>query len=154
IYDVRGAIKSVVATLVEAVGEPFIDMFAWLSPDYADLLPTSEPRPTADEFFAQVQHAGPIDSREQAERAVHATLRALADRISAGQAQDLALYLPAEVRADLTGVAEPARRLNRDEFLDRIATIESTDHATAELHAHAVLTALRDNIPERELADT
>lgn len=154
VYDVRSAIKAVVATLNEAIGEPVKDMFAWLSPDFADLLPTSKPRPTADEFVTQVQEIGAIDSRDQAELAIHATLQALADRITAGQAQDLALYLPAEVRADLTGVAEPAQRFNRDEFLERIAAIESTDHATAEQHAHAVLTALRVNIPEYEFADT
>jgi uncharacterized protein (DUF2267 family) len=152
IFDVRSAIKAVFATLSEAIGEPFKDMLAWLSPDFADLLPT--PRPTADEFFTQVQQTGAIDSRDQAELAVHATLQALADRISAGQAQDLALHLPAEVRADLMGAAEPAQPFNRDEFLGRIATIEATDHATAELHAHAVLTALRVNVPEKEFADT
>lgn len=152
IYDVRSAIKAVFAALAQAIGEPLYDMFAWLSPDFADLLPT--PRPTADEFFTQVQQTAAIDSRDQAELAVHATLRTLADRITAGQAQDLALYLPSEIRTDLVGTAEPAQSFDRDEFLDRIATIESIDHETAELHARAVLTALRVSVPEREFADT
>lgn len=142
------------ATLTEAIGNPFKDLFAGLPPDYADLLPMPKPRPTAEEFFAQVQLAGRINSRDQAQRAVHATLQALADRVSAGQANEIALHLPAEVRADLMGAEEQAQPFSLNEFLDRIATIESIDHATAELHAQAVLTAVRVHVPGREWADT
>lgn len=154
VIEARTAIKTVVATLTEAVNHPFKDLFAELPPEFADLMPTPEPRPTIDEFLGRVQRAAGIDSREQAEQAVHATLRTLAERISGGQAKDLALYLPAPVRADLMTASEQTERFGRDEFLDRIAAIESVDRPTAERHARAVLTAVRVSVPEREVTDT
>ena len=152
--EARTAIRSVVATLAETVNYPFKDLFAQLPPEFADLIPTPEPRTTIDEFLAQVQQAAGIDSREQAEQAVHATLRTLAERISGGQAKDLAVYLPAAVRTDLMTATEEAEPFGREEFLDRIAAIESIDRPTAERHARAVLTTVRVSVPAREVSDT
>lgn len=154
IVQAHAAIRTVLATLAEAVNHPFEDLFAELPPDFADLMPTPEPRITIEEFLERVQDAAGIDSRDQTEQAVHATLRTLADRISGGQAKDLALYLPAPVRADLIETTEQAEPFDRDEFLDRVAAIESTDRTTAERHARAVLTAVRVSVPESEVADT
>jgi len=147
-------IKAVVGTLAETVNYPFKDLFAQLPPEFDDLIPTPQPRRPIDEFLAQVQQAAGIDSREQAEQAVHATLRTLSERISGGQAKDLAVYLPAAVRTELMAASEEAEPFGREEFVDRIAAIESIDRPTAERHARAVLTAVRDSVPKWEVADT
>src|SRR4051794_29886763 len=50
----------------------------------------------------------PVDTVERVE---HATLRTLADRISGGEAQDLASQLPSRLRADLRPAREQAETL-------------------------------------------
>jgi uncharacterized protein (DUF2267 family) len=92
-------------------------------------------------------------SWEAAERAAVATLSTLADRLSAGEARDLAAYLPAELRAALAtdDRAEPFRV---DQFLRRVAQREGIDDLQdAERHARAVLTALAREVPPGEWKD-
>jgi uncharacterized protein (DUF2267 family) len=151
----QAAARAVVTTLAETVShEQLQDVFAQLPPAFADLLPTAEPRPSADEFLGRVQRAGGLDSMDEAERATEVTLGVLADRITAGQAQDIALHLPAEIRTHLAGATEQAASFGRETFIDRIASLEQTDHITAERHARAVLTAVREALPQREFSDT
>jgi uncharacterized protein (DUF2267 family) len=152
---VREGTKAVMATLAETVShEQLQDVFAQLPPAFLDLLPVDGGRPSAEEFLGQVRQAGGLDSMDEAERAAQATLSVLADRITAGQAQDIALYLPAEVRTHLAGAPERAVSFDREAFVDRIASTEQTDQATAERHARAVLTAVRETVPHKEFADT
>jgi uncharacterized protein (DUF2267 family) len=153
--EARADIQAAVASLAETVSrEQLEDIFASLPPAFLDLLPTASPRPSAGEFLGQVQQAGGIGSTDEAEGAVRATLSTLAERISAGQAQDIAVYLPAEFRTDLAGSPERALAFDRETFLQAIATAEQTDRPTAERHARAVLTAVRETVPAREYADT
>ena len=58
---------------------------------------------------------------EAAERIEHATLRTLADRISGGEAQDLAAQLPAPLQDDLRTPREDAEAFGVDEFVRRVA---------------------------------
>jgi uncharacterized protein (DUF2267 family) len=79
--------------------------------------------------------------REAAERAVRATLETLAERLSKGEALDLAERLPAPLAGWLAtdGGPEP---FHYDEFLRRVAAREGVDTTTAERHARAVFQAL------------
>src|SRR4051812_35856203 len=58
---------------------------------------------------------------ETAERIEHATLRTLADRISGGEAQDLAAQLPARLQDDRRPPREEAGAFGVDEFVRRVA---------------------------------
>lgn len=106
---------------------------------------------TVERFFETVQlkaHA----SRPEAERAARATLQTLAERLSAGEARDLAAQLPPELAPWLatTGGAEP---FDVDEFLRRVAEREQVDVATAERHARAVFAALGHTVSPSEIDD-
>ncbi len=86
-------------------------------------------------------------------KAIRAALEVLGQRITFGQADDLAAALPADFKRFLkqSPLAQP---FGIDEFLAQIADREGVDPATAEEHARAVLSTLADNAPKDELVDT
>lgn len=92
-------------------------------------------------FFETVEEAADI-TREEAERAVRATLRTLGERITRGQAEDIAASLPRSVQTVLTSGPEPAESFGLDEFVRRVAEREGVDVATAYRHIKAVFAAL------------
>jgi uncharacterized protein (DUF2267 family) len=106
---------------------------------------------TYQTFLAEVEQQAPA-SREEAERAVRATLQTLAERISTGEAQDLARQLPPEVRPLLDGDGD-AEPFTLPEFLRRVAEREGVDLPTAERHAAAVFAALGLAVSREELHD-
>jgi uncharacterized protein (DUF2267 family) len=119
-------------------------------------LHTSQPERSAagatyERFVAVVQEAAGLD-RQAAERAARVVLQTLAERLSGGEARDVAEQLPPDLAAWLRphGRAEP---FGLDEFLRRIAEREQVDATTAERHARAVLLALGQTITADELAD-
>jgi uncharacterized protein (DUF2267 family) len=103
-------------------------------------------------FITTVEQAAGL-TREEAERAVDATLRTLAERITRGEAEDIALFLPRELRQTLTSAPEPAEAFDRDEFVRRVAEREGVDPEAAQEHARAVLTALGVAVAPGELRD-
>jgi uncharacterized protein (DUF2267 family) len=90
---------------------------------------------------------------DEAERAASATLKTLAERISGGEAEDIAAFLPRELRGVLTSVPEPAEPFGLDEFVRRVAEREGVDEAKARRHAEAVFVALGQAVAPRELRD-
>jgi uncharacterized protein (DUF2267 family) len=78
---------------------------------------------------------------EEAERAACATLQTLAERLTAGETEDVAERLPAELRACLEGAGafEP---FHVDEFLRRVEERAGLDRSHAERDARAVFVAL------------
>lgn len=146
---------AVVATLQEeVVGTPLEELFALLPQEYQSLLP-EQPHPgEPGDFLRRVQHLGELSSRDEAETAARLTLSALGDRISGGQAADLAAALPGELRPCLEQAAEPAQAFGIEEFLRRIADPQQTDAHTARRQAKAVLRAVREYTPGKEIADT
>src|SRR3954463_4466458 len=89
-----------------------------------------------DQFLTAVQQKARI-SRERAEAAARATLETLAERLSAGEARDVAAQLPPELAAYLPPRGD-AERFDVEEFLRRVAEREGVDVPTAEEHARAV----------------
>jgi uncharacterized protein (DUF2267 family) len=88
-----------------------------------------------------------------AERATEATLRTLAERISGGEAGDIAAFLPPEMRDWMVPTPEPAESFDRQEFFRRVAEREGVDLETAEEHARAVFQMLGFAVAPGELRD-
>jgi uncharacterized protein (DUF2267 family) len=103
------------------------------------------------EFIATVEREGEI-GHEEAERAARATLETLAERISGGEARDVAEQLPQELRALLEhdGDAQP---LSAEEFLQHVQDREHVPISDARRHAQAVFAALRRALTAKELSD-
>lgn len=104
-----------------------------------------------ERFIVTVQQKARI-SWEAAERASRATLQTLAERLSKGQARDIAVQLPEELAPYLFTDTD-AQRFGVDEFLRRVAESEGVDLATAERHARAVFTALGRLVDDAEIDD-
>ena len=104
-----------------------------------------------DTFVDTVMQAAGID-RDEAERAVRATLTTLAERISAGEARDLAAQLPPEL-APWLNVDKRSERFDVDEFLRRVAERCGTDEDAALRRARSVFAVLGQTIAPGELDD-
>jgi uncharacterized protein (DUF2267 family) len=104
-----------------------------------------------DAFVDAVVQAARID-RDAAERAVRATLITLAERISAGEARDLASQLPPQL-APWLNVDERSERFDVDEFLRRVAERSGADEEAALQRARSVLAVLGQAIAPSELDD-
>jgi uncharacterized protein (DUF2267 family) len=105
-----------------------------------------------DTFVSTVQDVAGT-SREQAERAVEATLRTLAEHITGGEVRELRVLLPREMRPLLPVTPEEAERFGLDEFLRRVAEREGVDRAAAADHVRAVFVALGMAVAPGELKD-
>ena len=92
-------------------------------------------------------------SEETAERIEHATLRTLADRVSGGEAEDLAAQLPARLQDDLRGPREEAEAFGVDEFVRRIAERGDVAPDQARAGAAAVLITVREAVTPGEFDD-
>ena len=90
---------------------------------------------------------------ETAERLEHATLRTLADRISGGEAQDLAAQLPGPLQDDLRLPREDAEAFGVDEFVRRVAERGHVDPGVARTGAAAVLITVREAVTPGEFDD-
>jgi putative intracellular protease/amidase/uncharacterized protein (DUF2267 family) len=102
-------------------------------------------------FSKAVAEAAGTDG-EAAERAIEATLVTLGERISEGEAEDLARHLPDSL-ARLIVQPGDAQGFGADEFFRRVAEREGTDPETAERHARAVVAALALREGRKELHD-
>jgi putative intracellular protease/amidase/uncharacterized protein (DUF2267 family) len=102
-------------------------------------------------FTKTVAELADVDA-DVAERAIDATLRTLGERISEGEAEDLARHLPDSL-AQVIVQRGDAQGFGADEFFRRIAEREGTDPDTAERHAAAVVAALARREGHKELHD-
>ena len=91
--------------------------------------------------------------RPEAERATEATLRTLSERITGGEARDIAAFLPPEMRDWITSTPEPAVSFDRREFIRRVADREGVDPEVAEEHVAAVFQMLGFAVAPGELRD-
>lgn len=105
----------------------------------------------AQTFIKAVEERAGIP-HEQAEPLVCFTLGTLAERISPGQARDLAERLPQELRPCVQHDRPPAP-FHLDQFLRRIEKQMGADREAAERLARAVLGALWTAVGPKEFAD-
>lgn len=104
------------------------------------------------EFLDVVERRADLESTDEARTAAAATLETLAERISAGQAADLAVYLPeplAEPLREAEGDEPPD--FGREEFLERVAGRGDVETDRAEERVRAVTDALSRTASNREL---
>lgn len=102
-----------------------------------------------DEFVARVaQNVGV--SRDEADKLTWATLATLAERITGGEARDLAAQLPLPLQNALLGAKEEAEGFSFEEFVRRTAERAGTDAGIAEMAVDAVLATLRDAVTPGE----
>jgi uncharacterized protein (DUF2267 family) len=105
-----------------------------------------------EEFIGHVAQNAEL-SEEDAATLTRATLATLGERITAGEAQDLAAQLPAPLKTALTSAHENAEAFSLDEFLERIAERAGTDIGVAEVAVDAVFATLRDAVTPGEFDD-
>ncbi|PWR10718.1 DUF2267 domain-containing protein [Micromonospora sicca] len=89
----------------------------------------------------------------EAETVIRATLTTLAERISGGEARDLATQLPEEFRGYLHKEVDFAEHLDLVEFLNEVRVRTGMDDQRAADGARAVLTTLREAVSAEELED-
>jgi uncharacterized protein (DUF2267 family) len=97
-----------------------------------------------EEFIANVAQNADL-SKEEAARLTRATLATLAERITGGEAQDLAAQLPDPLKTALNSAHENAEAFSVQEFV--------TDPDEAEVAIAAVLASLRDAVTPGEFDD-
>ncbi len=100
----------------------------------------------------QIEATQPVsDTQRAAESAIAATLETLSERLTGGEAADLAAQLPEELQTPLQRAPEAAESLSLEEFYQRVAEREGLDTETARNDASAVMTVLRLAVTPGEL---
>lgn len=106
------------------------------------------------DFLGQVQHRARLADQQEALRATRATFETLAERLSGGEAHDLAAQLPRELGCFLEHEDEHrGERFGLDEFLDRVSKRESVDKPAGTFHARVVLEVLQEAVSAGEIRD-
>jgi uncharacterized protein (DUF2267 family) len=105
-----------------------------------------------DEFIALVAERTGLFEGE-AVALTHATLATLSERISGGEARDLAAQLPGPMQDDLVPTNEQAESFSFDEFVRRVAERCRRDPVTSRSAVEAVLTTLREAVTPGEFGD-
>ncbi len=106
-------------------------------------------------FIENVESRSDLDSRKEAVTAADATLQTLSQRISRGEATNLAKRLPDELADSVTtDETESAEEFSADVFVERVQTYEqehtTLDAAHADRHVQAVLESLSEAINRNE----
>jgi uncharacterized protein (DUF2267 family) len=106
------------------------------------------------EFMKDVEERAGLD-RDQAEKAVRATLNTLAERLKGGEPKDLASQLPEELKETvlLTAGRGSGMRIPVPDFIEIVADREGAPPNEARGHIQAVMGTLRDAVTEGEFDD-
>jgi uncharacterized protein (DUF2267 family) len=107
-----------------------------------------------NDFLGHVQHRARLADQQQALRATRATFETLAERLSAGEAHDLAAQLPRELGRFLErNDNNNGERFGLDEFLNRVCTRENVDKPAGTFHARVVVEVLQEAVSAGEIRD-
>lgn len=106
-----------------------------------------------EEFVGKVEDRLQSPRPGEAEQAVISTFEILGERISGGEASDIAEQLPEELAGPLKRASGNAEGFGLDAFFGRVADKEGTDVNTATEHASAVMAVLGQAITDGELQD-
>ncbi|MGW0289328.1 DUF2267 domain-containing protein [Streptomyces tuirus] len=105
-----------------------------------------------DTFLAKTAERAGV-SPDAAEALTRATLEVLADRISGGEAQDLAEPLPEPLKSWLRTDEEIAKGYGAHSFVRRVADRAEVPRELAEAGIRAVLATLREAVGDQEFRD-
>lgn len=103
-------------------------------------------------FIDKVAERAGVQS-EQALILTRATLQTVADRLTAGEALDLAAQLPKPLQMPLRPSRETAERFSLAEFTRRVAERAGVDEAAAANGIRAVFATLREAVTSGEFDD-
>ena len=92
-------------------------------------------------------------SPPEADNIIRATLTTLTERISGGEADDLAAQLPEELREHMNKDVDFGERLDLAEFLNEVRARAGVDRQVAAEGIRAVLTTVRDAVSAEEFKD-
>lgn len=107
-----------------------------------------------NEFLGQVQSRARLADMQHALRATRATLQTLGERISQGEAWDLASQLPRELGEYLREISGArADRFDIDEFLRRVCEREGVALAAGTYHVRVVMEVVREAVSPGEWRD-
>ncbi|MDS1272415.1 DUF2267 domain-containing protein [Lipingzhangella sp. LS1_29] len=107
-----------------------------------------------ERFLARVQQHAGLTNRAEARRLTEATLNELAVAVSGGQVEQLVRNLPEPLQPG-TPKAGQATAFDKQAFLDAVSgSVPSTDLEEMEVLASAVLNAVREEAPDRQVDDT
>ena len=107
-----------------------------------------------DKFIKQVQAAAQLNSKEEAESAIRATLETLKERIVGDEASQLAAQLPQEIGKYLQGrEGENGQFFPLLDFYQRVSEKEGLEPTAAAIHVRAVFSVLQEAVTPGELAD-
>jgi uncharacterized protein (DUF2267 family) len=104
------------------------------------------------EFFRSVAQRAGL-SREEAADLTRATLETLADRVSGGEARDLAAELPEPLAQPLRSGDEAAKRFDLEEFVRRVSERTGLTAPETTSGIRAVLVTLREVTPSDEFTE-
>lgn len=105
-----------------------------------------------DEFIAEIQRRGRLATRDEADKAVAATLTTLSERLAGGETKDLASQLPPEIAVYLLGsTASMGQPFSLDEFFWRVSEREGVDLNDATFHARVVVGLLTEAVTMGEI---
>ena len=151
--------QAVLTALGQAVSADEIDdLAAELSKDYWPLLPRGPEVDImpASTFWQRVAERAGVDE-PAAMRATDAVLETLAERIAAGEVDDLISRLPVPLHAPLKRGRrrdeDAARSMPLDDFVRRVAEREDVSPFDASRHVRAVLLTLREAVGDDEFFD-
>ncbi|WP_221043148.1 DUF2267 domain-containing protein [Mycobacterium senriense] len=105
-----------------------------------------------EEFISSVAERSGLFAGD-AVAVTRATLTTLAERISGGEARDLAAELPSPLQDALLPTEEEAEAFSFDEFIDRVAERSGRDAETAETAVDAVMATIHDAVTQAEFDD-
>ena len=98
-----------------------------------------------EELYETIRERGALESTEAARDAAEATLETLGERITKGEAEDLADGLPDELAGAVAGPGGEAEAFGADEFVDRVSDREEeADPEAAIRHIEATLETVGD----------
>ncbi|MBV9389463.1 MAG: DUF2267 domain-containing protein [Chroococcidiopsidaceae cyanobacterium CP_BM_ER_R8_30] len=107
-----------------------------------------------NEFIQQVQDAAQLSSKEEAEKAIRATLETLKERIVGNEASQLAAQLPPEIGQYLQGrEGENGQYFPLIDFYQRVSEKEGVEPPAAAIHARAVFSVIQEAVTPGEFAD-
>jgi uncharacterized protein (DUF2267 family) len=105
-----------------------------------------------EQFIAEVKNLAELDSNEEAQKTVRATLETLRERLAGNEPADLAAQLPPEIAPFVEGTGG-REAFSVQEFYARVAHKEGTESGEAVKDARAVATVLQTAVTGGALED-
>ena len=105
-----------------------------------------------EQFLAEVKNLAELDTNEDAQKAIRATLETLKERLAGNEPSNLAAQLPPEIAPYVEGDGG-REAFSLEEFYNRVAQKQGVDHDEAVRHARAVATVVQTAITGGELDD-